>query len=185
MGLDSVQLLMDIENYFNIRIPDQEAERTLTIQDLTDSISKHVNVEKVVGLLNSSMFERLSLSLEKCGIANSKLAPSDKISVTMDPSKRNEWIAVEKELGLKIPKPHNSIFRLPFKKPNYDWQNLTIDQFIMGICAKNYKSLIDPKNIESKFEIQAVVVGITAANQGIDYYEIQPDKRFVHDLGIS
>ena len=36
MGLDSVELVMEIENYFGIRIPDSEAEKIYTIQIMVD-----------------------------------------------------------------------------------------------------------------------------------------------------
>ena len=32
MGLDSIELVMEIENYFGIQIPDAEAEKIYTIQ---------------------------------------------------------------------------------------------------------------------------------------------------------
>lgn len=40
MGLDSVELLMDFENYFSISVPDLEAEKITTVQDMVDFVSK-------------------------------------------------------------------------------------------------------------------------------------------------
>jgi acyl carrier protein len=46
MGLDSVELLMDIENFFSIQIPDTEAEKIYTIQNMVDSVAAHLNISK-------------------------------------------------------------------------------------------------------------------------------------------
>lgn len=42
MGLDSVDLLMKIEDRFKISIPDAEAEQIYTVQDFYDVVERHV-----------------------------------------------------------------------------------------------------------------------------------------------
>jgi hypothetical protein len=69
--------------------------------------------------------------------------------------------------------------------PNYDWMTITIAQFTDAICASNYLTLVDKKNIKSKYEIYIVVVGITVDKTGVEYYEIGPDKSFTNDLGVD
>jgi hypothetical protein len=69
--------------------------------------------------------------------------------------------------------------------PSYEWETLTVEQFVSAICANNYLELIDRNNIRSKYEIYIAVTGITVDKIGVDYFEIGPDKSFTSDLGID
>ncbi len=42
MGLDSIELLIEVEKAFSIKIPDQEAERIITVGDFHNSVWKHL-----------------------------------------------------------------------------------------------------------------------------------------------
>lgn len=42
MGLDSVEILMKVEKTFDIRIPDQEAEKIITVGDFHNAVWKHL-----------------------------------------------------------------------------------------------------------------------------------------------
>ena len=41
-SLDTVELIMAIEEEFDIEIPDEEAEKVVTVQDVVDYIKDHV-----------------------------------------------------------------------------------------------------------------------------------------------
>jgi hypothetical protein len=98
-------------------------------------------------------------------------------------------------LALKIPKPcvTNKISNNVLDKikllisptPNYNWESLTIDEFVTAICANNYTKLLDNKHIKSLYEIYVAVIGITVDKIGIDVFEITSDKSFTDDLGVS
>jgi acyl carrier protein len=45
-SLDTVELVMELENAFNMTIPDGDAEKIRTVQDAIDYIKKHVKEEK-------------------------------------------------------------------------------------------------------------------------------------------
>lgn len=42
MGMDTVELIMKIENHFRIAIPNREAEKIVTVQDIYDVVLRHV-----------------------------------------------------------------------------------------------------------------------------------------------
>ncbi|WP_345774540.1 hypothetical protein [Pinibacter soli] len=42
MGLDSVEILMEVEKTFGINIPDQEAEKIITVHDFHNSVWRHL-----------------------------------------------------------------------------------------------------------------------------------------------
>jgi acyl carrier protein len=45
-SLDTVELVMELENAFSITIPDGDAEKIRTVQDAIEYIKKHVKEEK-------------------------------------------------------------------------------------------------------------------------------------------
>lgn len=45
MGLDSVELIMEVETAFDIRIPDPEAEKIVTVGDLYETVWKYIRQE--------------------------------------------------------------------------------------------------------------------------------------------
>ena len=45
-SLDQVELVMAFEEAFDIEIPDEDAEKILTVQEAIDYISKHAQVKK-------------------------------------------------------------------------------------------------------------------------------------------
>lgn len=45
MGLDTVDLLMKVEDHFSISIPDVEAENIVTVQHYYDTVAKHLNAK--------------------------------------------------------------------------------------------------------------------------------------------
>jgi acyl carrier protein len=45
-SLDTVELVMALEEHFDIEIPDEDAEKIRTVQDAIDYIDKHSKVSK-------------------------------------------------------------------------------------------------------------------------------------------
>jgi acyl carrier protein len=43
-SLDVVELIMDLQDEFNIEIPDEEAEKILTVGDVVDYIKEHTDM---------------------------------------------------------------------------------------------------------------------------------------------
>lgn len=73
MGLDSVELLMEFENYFHIQIPAPEAEKIYTIQNMTDIVAKHLHVSENSTTLKMRIFHKIVDSLQKSSLANNEI----------------------------------------------------------------------------------------------------------------
>ncbi|WP_436486566.1 hypothetical protein [Chitinophaga sp. ARDCPP14] len=177
MGLDSIDLLVEIENYFGIQIPDIEAAEIFTVQNMVDVAAKHLHVADHAMDLKAQVFQQVADSISS---TNHEIKLTDKISTYLSPGDQKSWSALKNHLRLEVPQP--DIFA---RAPKYDWTTITIDQFTTSICARNFKTLIDKNEIKSKYEVYVIVMGITVAKTGVDYYEITPDKSFTSDLGID
>ena len=195
MGLDSVELMMEIENYFGISIPDSEAEKAETVQQVVDTIAKHLNVTNNDNELRDKMLERINQAMLELQFISIPVTPADYISKYLFTDKEASWEAFTNKLQLYIPKPDilnrdskklkNKIKVVMNWKPRYDWFSITIDQFIAAVCASNHEALIDRKKITSTYEIYIVVTAITVDKIAIDYYEVAPEKSFTMDLGVD
>lgn len=195
MGLDSVELVMEMEKYFAIQIPDPEAEKIFTVQNMVDTVAKHLNISDNNKLLRDTVFHDIRRVLAKPDLATSQFELTDLISAYLPLDNKSDWMVFKKELGLEIPKPDvisedkkNILAKIKSAitwKPNYDWWTITVDEFVTAVCANNYDKLLDNKNIKSTYEIYVAVIGITVDKTGVDYFEITPEKSFTSDLGVD
>ncbi len=195
MGLDSVELLMEIENYFGIRIPDTEAEKIYTIQSMVDSVSLHLGVTNDSMELRDKVFQKVAVAFMELGWTTKEIELCDLISEHIPSNDKNVWRTLKDAIQLSIPeieivrngsnKISDKLKSLINWTPNYEWNQITVEQFIAAVCANNYDLLINRQNIKTKYEIYTAVSGITVDKIGVDYYEIAPDKSFTTDLGID
>ncbi len=195
MGLDSVELLMDIEDYFGVTISNSEAEKIYTVQQMVDTLANLLIIKDENTDLRDAILERVNHALINSGISSSPISPLDFISSYLSPDNKESWDAFVSELQLKVPKPDtikenrtkflNKLMKIVHLHPQYDWRLITANQFIDAICAMNYKKFLNPGQIKSKFEIYAAVCAITVKTIGVDYYEVTPEKSFTSDLGID
>ncbi len=195
MGLDSIELLIEIEKYFGIQIPDAEAEKIYTVQLMVDVVAKHLGMINESSSLENEVLQKLNSSLLKNGLIQQNLQLSDLLNKAISPADKMIWKIVEDDLQLKIPKPDfisketsgffDKVRTFVNWQPSYDWEKILIGEFVAAICAANQTKLIAPKNIISKYEIYIIVMALTVDRIGVDYYEVKPEKSFTNDLGVD
>jgi acyl carrier protein len=195
MGLDGIELLMEIEKYFGIEIPDAEAEKLDTIQLMVDSVAGHLNITNESTELRHSIFQRLVNSFRSLGLTSQNINLSDLANQFVSVDDKKRWAELERSLSLSVPKPaliqkaSNKISELVMNlismPQQYDWQAITIEQFVDSICVRNYSTLIERTRIKNKYEIYVAVAAITVDKIGVDCYEIGPNKSFTQDLGVD
>jgi len=63
MGLDSVELVMEVENEFDIQIPDPECKKIYTVQDFVNSVYNKIKIHPTDKCLTQIIFYRIRKSL--------------------------------------------------------------------------------------------------------------------------
>jgi acyl carrier protein len=194
MGLDSVELVVSIEDYFHIRIPNAEAAKINTVQNMVDVVAAQLNINSTDTKLQDELFAKTTAGINQvCTIADA-MQLNSLVGEYISLSDKEKWSNTEKMLGLEIPLPpmphkdHSgllSFIKKTLPPPAYDPAQINFTQFIAAMGACNYQILIAPFNITNKYEIFIAVSGITAERMGVDYYEIAADKSFSNDLGID
>ncbi|MCE2996327.1 MAG: phosphopantetheine-binding protein [Cyclobacteriaceae bacterium] len=70
MSLDTVELIVSIEDHFEIRIPDPVAEKLNTVQDIVDCVYTMIKDRPENGILDSGHIAKVVIELisDKSGI---------------------------------------------------------------------------------------------------------------------
>ncbi|HWJ27478.1 MAG TPA: hypothetical protein VNS32_13115, partial [Flavisolibacter sp.] len=63
MGMDSIEILMKVEDTFGIKIPDREAEQILTVGDFHDAVWRHLSDKYSERCKSQSLFYKLRKSV--------------------------------------------------------------------------------------------------------------------------
>lgn len=105
MGLDSVELLMEVENAFNIRIPNEEAEKIITVGDFYNTVWRHLEGRHIDKCHSQSLFYTLRTSLSQTyGWHPAELKLSDPPNELFPLiGRRQTYKAFEQQLGLQLP----------------------------------------------------------------------------------
>lgn len=195
MGLDSVELVMEIERYFNIQIPDPEAEKITTVQLMIDAVSRHLSVANEKSELKNSMTKAVQQKLFEMQVADKIILEEDKIFLILNPADKEKWSLFQDKLLLEIPRPSvkqaapkgfwNKVKNKFIIDPIYNLEDITLGHFIVAICSKNRDKLFKAKDIVDRFQIYAAVMRITVDKIGVDEYDITPEKSFTDDLGVD
>ena len=202
MGLDSVELLVESENFFQISIPDREAEDVLTVQDFGSCASKYVKFSSDEFDLKETIFNKIKLHLvQNFEILEDFINLSGNIEEVIAIENRKEiWESLQSHLGLEIPllaKADLNINKLQDNSNNLTkslrnffsrkplLKDRKISELVDWIISLNFRKLIKPNEIHNEYEIQRAFIGIITEKMGLEVYDIDLKHRIVQDLGIS
>ena len=108
MGLDGVELLLDVEQAFGISISDEDAMRTRTVGDLYELIVRSMDVDSPQQrqvCLTSATFYRIRRALRAVmEIKRSQIRP-EVLTDSILPRRRRHllWLELEEQLRLRLP----------------------------------------------------------------------------------
>ena len=116
MGLDSIEILVEVEKAFEIKIPDQEAEKIITVGNFHDVVWLHVNHRQSNKCKSQGLFYKLRQSLvEVFHIPKESLKPDTSLNdIFPQEDRRKYWRKLSLANGLDFPNlvlpPHYSTF---------------------------------------------------------------------------
>jgi hypothetical protein len=193
MGLDTVELVMEFEKYFEINIPDREAEQMTTLQQATDTIARHRQITSDEMTLQTNILNQVSNCISQILEIQNGIKLSDLISTYLSAANKDAWNRFTALMTLNVPKPYcpqqtdGFITKLKnhIMMPLYNWNTLTVEDFVYSVGAANFTTLVNSKTINTKYEIAIAVAGLTVDKSGVDFYEVAPGKSFTNDLGMD
>jgi acyl carrier protein len=105
MGLDSVEILVNVENAFGITISNYEAEKITTVGDIHNVVWRNVQGRQSMRCRSQQLFYRLSyILITKFNATHEGIVPQASLNkVFPENNRRLKYHRLQKELNLKLP----------------------------------------------------------------------------------
>ena len=153
MGLDTVELVLEVEEAFSIKLPDEEASNINTVGELYDCVlSKTQLNRKGAVCLSAKTFYSLRKAAESLG-APKRMRPRDATNPILGATSRRErWKALGDRSGLKLPHLH---------RPQWLKRMLTISVGLIALVASIYANILTHSQLYSfaTFFVFAFLIG--------------------------
>jgi hypothetical protein len=197
MGLDSVELLIRIEKYFDIAIPDQEAGKIVTVQDFVDCVYKKVSLHPTGKCKSQILFYKLrNYFIVNHQRRKNEITPDLKIRDLVTADLAKTWADLEQYLRIELPtlseldlNPEQEkdvkIFGLTWRTKPAPVAAGTVGQLVDWSLAMNHETLIDPQRLFDKDDIERIIIGIISDSVGTPVNEIKLEHQICYDLGID
>ena len=182
MGLDSVEIVVEVENCFGIEIQDEDAANMRTVQHMVDYVWDRIEHKDAKACLTQILFFRLrKFFCENLNIKPALFTPTGHFTEIGNKKQFDAlWAKLEEELKLDIPNIYTGERILLVFKVQSD----TVQDLIESIIYTNIKELGDEYSI-TKSTVFSVVASITHSIVGAPRKDIVPSAEFVKDLGVS
>ena len=197
MGLDTVELLVEVEKKFDISIPDKEAENIYTVADFADSVFAKIITKPTKNCLTQILFYKIKNGINQLSIENKNVNPDLQIlDILPNNDLKNKWLQLGVILGLNLPE----LVRLDFDRTIEKEVKLfgirlysrtnpvtegTVQQLIDWIVSENYKELLPIEKLSNKYEVERIICGIISDMMGIPINEIELNHSITDDLRIE
>ncbi|MBS2008934.1 MAG: hypothetical protein JST01_17925 [Cyanobacteria bacterium SZAS TMP-1] len=182
MGMDSIELVLEIEQEFGIEIPDNIAEQITTVGEMYEFLKERLHSTPPAHCMTQRMFYKV-----RKAITDNYAVP--KQSITLDTKLKDLAPAQE----LKDAWPFLDLFaELDFPKLDKNWwpiglrmstDVLTLRELLTAMTTLNAeKLLLEPGSDE---EIWVRLTKVIQRQLNVELREIQPDASFTKDLGVD
>jgi acyl carrier protein len=192
MGLDTVELIVSLERYFCLELPDSVAETIYTIDDLSTWLSQQLSVP---GLRQSAARVVVAAQLLSEAPPSSDEATPLRLLLPNAAALKNYQYVLKNRYGLVLP-PLSPLRIAPVTLSLWErltgqllpsvphWSNQTLSELIDWTVASNYEKLLRMP-LTSQYEVEQVVVGMTSDKSGVPVEEIHLQSSFTNDLGMD
>ncbi|WP_291065412.1 MULTISPECIES: hypothetical protein [unclassified Empedobacter] len=176
MGLDTVELIMEFENHFNIRFKDEDIQKVSRVGEVSNLICQMIDTTSE----NKEEFNSLYALFQDYFGNHIQLA--DKISNYLQ---INNFQDLSNFLNLKI-KNYSNILKYIFLDYHFiKWEELTVEEFINAILITNCKHLFDNNSPKTQYQVYLIVGSIILDRIGCPVYDIQPYASITRNLRID
>lgn len=197
MGLDSVEILVRVEEHLGISVPDGEAAKILTVKDFVDCVFAKVTVNATEKCKSQMLFYKLrNYFTDRHKIPKGDIRTNIKIGDLIVVDLKETWSGIEKYLKLDLP-VLSDLDLNPTKEKEVKLLGIkvwtkkspvtvgTIGDLVNWTLSKNYNTLINAGSLSGKSDVEKVIIGIISESAGISIDEIKLEHKISYDLGID
>lgn len=182
MGLDSVELILAIEEEFGIEIPDSEASTIATVGDVYELVKIRVGQVEPASCLSQRIFHKLRRGLsESYGVERSAITPQAHLSdfIPMEELK-DGWPFFQLFVDLKTPSSVVKTGLFGVKNSN---DSITIRELV-ELCVTLNSSILAPQG-DTESEIWNRLVRVFVRQLNVRPEEVRPDAHIARHLGVD
>lgn len=179
MGLDYVELIMAIEDGFQIHIEDDEANNVSTVGDLRNLVVAKLEGPESQRCLTSAAFYRTRRGIaESLGIDRRQIRPSTSLETLLPRSDRPEkWRSIQRAMELELP---DLVYRFEF--PHND---ATVGDLARDVLTANHARLAKEVGGWTKKDVWETLCRAIVEQTGIAREDVTPEARIMDDLRID
>jgi acyl carrier protein len=182
MGLDSVELVIAIEEEFGVDIPDKEAETMVTVGDVFEWLKVRIASSEPIACLTQKVFYKLRRALiENYGLERQVIEPGTRLTDLLPLNiVEDGWPFLQMFIELKTP---------PFAVANeflglrLSDKTLTMRQLVESLIKVNGRALAPQR--ESEEEIWNRLVRVFVRQLNVNPDEVRPEASITRDLGCD
>ena len=183
MGLEGVELIMDVEDRFGTSFPDAQLERMQTIGDLHDFIMSRIRAQHSDVCLSAAMFYPIRrILVEQFNVDHDIVRPETSLESLVETESRSQfWRKIESGLATKLPRLKRSKW-LQWTGDAFPPECSTVSQLIKSCVTLNrITDEFGPDDDDAVFKIVQQLVAEVAC---VDESLLSRETNFEYDLGF-
>ncbi|MGB8698241.1 MAG: hypothetical protein WCD18_02395 [Thermosynechococcaceae cyanobacterium] len=183
MGLEALELIIEVEERFQTHISDLEAEKLFTVGHLYDFLIKRIQRQNSSHCITSEMFYKIREILENIyNIDRSKIRPDSLLTELIHQTEHFKfWRTVEQQLTIDLPPLRRSKV-LRWHGDKFP-ENIATVGDLARICS-NFSSISSEFNLANKHLVWLEMCRIISRITDIETEKLSPKTHFNKDLGF-
>jgi acyl carrier protein len=183
MGLDIVEIVMELEDTFGIAFPDSEAERLVSVGDTFEYVVARLaaRAPRGGGCSTAATFYRLRREMvHRLEVPRWRVRLDSRIGDLVPlGERRSQWPAVAATVGLQVPPGK---FRLFSAAPRFPDPRSTVGEIVRRASQSAFYTATGAVDRDA---VWRKVVAIVSEASGVPAEKIQPASQYVNDLRLD
>ncbi|HEY9677825.1 MAG TPA: acyl carrier protein [Drouetiella sp.] len=182
MGLDSVELIMAVEEEFGVDIPNETAAEMTTVGSIYDWLKDKLKDSNPAVCLSQTIFYQLRTALQKnYGLSRNRLLPDTRLSDLLPATAVEEgWPFLQRFMSLRTPPCKVAHEFLGIRLSN---ETLTIRELVGALIQLNRDGLVP--QWYSDEDIWSRLVRVFVRQLNVNAREVRPWASLTRDLGVD